>query len=238
MGLILGVAVLSAHVVLVKANKETAAQLKAAPSNAALTKVFFGTIAGIAAAAMLAFATVTIADAEYRREFTALFETCERDTSKLKVVPLDTSADLPNGAKVTVHQLVGNVPQEAERPQNNNGWRCSSAIFVELSVSNIPKQGMGGEAMAYYNFTLTGPSSKATADISEINSKDIKDLYQTKLLNNARDLDDLEFKFLPQGVNSTRGWLVFPLTDRQNFVPNQLVYTHHDNTRTNIPLQK
>ncbi len=239
MGLLLGISALFAHVVLVKTNKETAAQIYNPSGSGAMAKVFFGTIAGITIAALLAFGTVTVVDSEYRDEFSAAYKTCERDVSKLTSVPLDTSADLPNGAKVTVHQLVSNVPQASEHPQGKNGWQCSTAIFVELSVSNIPEQqGKGSKAMAYYDFALTGPSSPATTDIVEINSKDTKDLYQTKLLNGGRSPQDLEFKFLPQGVNSTRGWLVFPLTDRQNFVPNQLVYTHHNNTRTNIPLQK
>lgn len=233
LALLLFAALMAAHVLLIKSGVDKK-QLDTLPDRLTLFKVFFGTLLGISLAIGLSLLTVGLVDDDYRHELSAGYTTCETSALKTMGYPVNKTVALPEGATLTVHRVAYEVPQRSDRPIEANAWRCAEAMMVEVTVDNLPDPD-SDKSISVSDFKLRAIPpyfSGKTHDIApESNAED----YDTSRLGPG-EISILQLRFLPEGVTSDRGWLVYAVSQDEGSKAPQLLYANSGDVFASVPL--
>ncbi len=198
-----------------------------------LFQTFFGTIAGVSLAFIAALTTAAIVDPDYRREFSSYITTCKRDATKIKTLPVNVSTELRGGATLTVHNVTYNVPQDSTKPQEKNNWYCAEATLVEVSLENIPDD-ESENSLRTSDFALKTQGVNLPTKVSAVTAEGSINSFATYFQKN--ELSEVRTSFLPQGVTSSRGWLVFAVTENSSNRDVELLITKSNQTLNSISL--
>lgn len=192
-----------------------------------------GTFVGVGLAVIASLATSAVIDPDYRRELSAPFTTCAQDSSKIKTVPINQSIETNSGAKITLHTVRYNVPQDSKKPQDANNWYCAKATFVEVTVDNIPSED-GSDKIRIYDFSLETEGARQPGKVSDIGANtSAEESYVDYTKRN--NLDELKLR-LPEGVTTSRGWLTFSVTENAPNESVRLLFTESDKTVHTVTL--
>lgn len=236
LAIILGILMFGTYIFLVsRADPATRAILTSSeqPSTRILVITYVGTIVGVIAAFLASFATVSIIDPEYRREFGSYLTTCSRDDSNIKSIPVNKTVKLLDNSTMTVHAVTYNVPQSPEKPQEVNNWYCGKATLVEVTIDNQEKNDL---ELGAFDLKLTGEEARRPGKISEIRANRAADVYSDYLKTNK--LDELRLSSVSSRPGVSRGWVIFSVTESSSNAPVTLLYSESEDTFGSLSLPK
>lgn len=190
----------------------------------------------IIVACVLAIATVALFfDPSLKRELSSPWTNCARDASKMTTLPVNQTLDYTD-AKVTVHNVTYNVPQNSEHPTAYS-YECEKATLVQVTVEpkNISIQQVDGvekdDEISLIDFSLENKDQDNYAWSAHPDSTEEYDYYAAN--------KNLSFIDNDIAIDSSKvdGWLVFSVREDNSNKGSTLTYGKYaDDAKPSITL--
>lgn len=190
----------------------------------------------IVAACVLAVATVALFfDPSLKRELSSPWTNCARDASRITTLPVNQTLDYTD-AKITVHNVTYNVPQNSEHP-TAYGYECEKAALVQVTIEpkNIVIQQVDGvekdDEISLIDFSLGNKAQDSYAWSEGPDSTEEYDYYAANKNISFIDND------IAIDSNKVDGWLVFSVREDNSNQGSTLTYGKYaDKSKPSIAL--
>ncbi|CAN5396993.1 hypothetical protein BH09PAT4_BH09PAT4_00260 [soil metagenome] len=213
----------------------TATGGKQRSTTASFSLIALSTFLGVALSLGLVLLTAAITDEELRRELTAPITTCQRDASHITALPVNKTIDAVKG-KVTIHQIVYNVPQTSKHPAGTSrGHQCEKATFVEVTIE--PAKPVSSKLSDRFRtedlqiMTTTNGSAGIFPSTSDYKQVQFKNYIQAHKLNM---IDSYQAQYSQE---TQKGWLLYAIQEDKSTYPTRIVFDEYGEN-ISVPLPR